>query len=148
MPIFCDFWKRLLWYGQKSSGLWITNLGSQFSFLILPHLLRIWAPYAYLIMYMDFVCAIIDLDDNSYIFYTKINETDPKKQSNIFLGKVCMDNVFLEAALPHSFQSVSNIFPRKSNAFKKLIFAHIDFKVAIFLSSFLCGTKFGSEMFF
>ncbi len=44
------------------------------------------------------------------------------KTEQYFLGKVCMDDAFLEAALPHSFQSVSSIFPRKSNTFKKLFF--------------------------
>ncbi len=73
-------------------------------------------------MYMVFFCAILDLDGNSYIFYTKINETDPKNRAILFFGKVCMDNAFLEAALSHSFKSVSSIFQRKSKTFKKLIF--------------------------
>ncbi len=145
MPIICDFWKRLLWYRQKSSVLWITNLGSQLSFLIFPHLLRIWAPSNN--VHGIFLCNFWSWRQFIYLLY-KDQWNWPKKQSNtFFLEKYAWTMRFWK----HHCHILSRVFPvffkGKVKHLKNSFFAHIDFKMAIFLSYFLWGTKFGHISF-
>ena len=147
MPIFCDFWKRLLWYKQKSSVLWITNLGSQLSFLILPHLLRIWAPYAYFIMYMEFfLCNSWSWRQFIYLL-NKDKWNWSKKQSNTFLGETMHGQCIFWTSTATFFQVFPVFFQGKVIHLNNSFFAHIDFKVFFYLLS--CAEQnLGAKCFF